>query len=76
MDPGNIFDSVSRGYFIAATMRLLFNTNKNPLNMETLQQGGKIAIADFTYNGFVRPVLNPVLSPEDNERSNQQLYHR
>ena len=61
MDPGNIVDSVSRGYFIAATMRLLFNKNKNPLNMETLQQGGKIAIADFTYNGSVRPVLNPVL---------------
>ena len=40
MDPGNIVDSVSRGYFIAATMRLLFNKNKNPLNMETLQQAG------------------------------------
>ena len=48
MDPGNIVDSVSRGYFIAATMKLLFNKSKNPLNMKTFQQGGKIAIADFT----------------------------
>ena len=53
MDPGNIVDSVSRGYFIAATMRLLFNKNKNPLTMETLTQGGKIAAADFSYNAFV-----------------------
>ena len=62
MDPGNIFDSVSRGYFIAATMRLLFNKNKNPLNMETLQAGGKIAAADFAYNGFVQPMLAPLIN--------------
>ena len=62
MDTGNIVDSVARGYFIAATMKLLFNKNKNPLNMETLQQGGKIAIADWTYNGFVRPMLNPYIA--------------
>ena len=62
MDPGNIFDSVSRGYFIAATMRLLFNKNKNPLNMETLQAGGKIAAADFAYNGFVQPMLAPIIN--------------
>ena len=62
MDPGNIVDSVSRGYFIAATMRLLFNKNKNPLNMETLQAGGKIAAADFAYNGFVQPMLAPIIN--------------
>ena len=61
MDTGNIVDSVSRGFFIAATMKLLFNKNKNPLNMETLQQGGKIAAADFAYNGFVQPLLAPVI---------------
>ena len=57
MDTGNIVDSVSRGYFIAATMKLLFNKNKNPLNMETLTQGAKFAAADFAYNGFVGPSL-------------------
>ena len=62
MDPGNLIDSVSRGYFIAATMRLLFNKNKNPLNMETLQAGGKIAAADFAYNGFVQPMLAPLIN--------------
>ena len=62
MDTGNIVDSVARGYFIAATMKLLFNKNKNPLTMETLQQGGKIAAADFAYNGFVRPMLNPYIA--------------
>ena len=36
MDQGNLVDSVMRGYFIAATMKLLFNKNKNPLTMETL----------------------------------------
>ena len=61
MDTGNIVDSVSRGFFIAATMKLLFNKNKNPLNMETLQQGGKIAAADFAYNGFVQPFLAPIV---------------
>ena len=61
MDTGNIVDSVSRGFFIAATMKLLFNKNKNPLNMETLQQGGKIAAADFAFNGFVQPLLAPVI---------------
>ena len=62
MDTGNIVDSVSRGYFIAATMKLLFNKNKNPLNMETLTQGGKIAAADFSYNAFVQPFLSPIIS--------------
>ena len=62
MDTGNIFDSVARGYFIAATMKLLFNKNKNPLNMETLQAGGKIAAADFAYNGFVQPMLAPIIN--------------
>ena len=61
MDQGNIVDSVARGYFIAATMKLLFNKNKNPLNMETFQQGGKIAAADFVYNGFVQPFLAPII---------------
>jgi hypothetical protein len=61
MDTGNIVDSVSRGFFIAATMKLLFNKNKNPLNMETLQQGAKLAAADFAYNGFVQPLLAPVI---------------
>ena len=61
MDTGNIVDSVARGYFIAATMKLLFNKNKNPLNMETLTQGGKIAAADFVYNGFVQPLLSPII---------------
>ena len=62
MDPSSLVDSVSRGYFIAATMRLLFNKNKNPLNMETLTQGGKIAAADFAYNGFVQPLLAPIIA--------------
>ena len=62
MDTGNIANSVARGYFIAATMKLLFNKNKNPLNMETLQQGGKIAAADFAYNGFVQPMLSPLIN--------------
>jgi hypothetical protein len=61
MDTGNIVNSVARGYFIAATMKLLFNKNKNPLNMETLQQGGKIAAADFAYNGFVQPMMAPFI---------------
>ena len=61
MDQGNLVDSVMRGYFIAATMKLLFNKNKNPLNMDTLQQGGKIAAADFAYNGFVQPFLSPII---------------
>jgi hypothetical protein len=61
MDTGNIANSVARGYFIAATMKLLFNKNKNPLNMETLQQGGKIAAADFAYNGFVQPMMAPFI---------------
>ena len=61
MDQGNIVDSVARGYFIAATMKLLFNKNKNPLNMDTLTQGGKIAAADFVYNGFVQPLLSPII---------------
>ena len=60
MDTGNIVDSVARGYFIA-TMKLLFNKNKNPLNMETLTQGGKIAAADFAYNGFVQPLISPII---------------
>jgi len=62
MDTGNIANSVARGYFIAATMKLLFNKNKNPLNMETLQAGGKIAAADFAYNGFVQPMLAPLIN--------------
>ena len=62
MDTGNIVDSVARGYFIAATMKLLFNKNKNPLTMDTLTQGGKIAAADFAYNGFVQPFLSPIIS--------------
>ena len=61
MDQGNLVDSVMRGYFIAATMKLLFNKNKNPLTMETLQQGGKIAAADFTYNAFVQKMLAPII---------------
>ena len=61
MDTGNIVDSVARGYFIAATMKLLFNKNKNPLTMETLQQGGKIAAADFAYNSFIQKMLAPVI---------------
>ena len=61
MDTGNIVDSVSRGYFIAATMKLLFHKSKNPLNMATLTEGGKIAAADFVYNGFVQPLLSPII---------------
>ena len=61
LDTGNLVNSVARGYFIAASMKVIFNKNKNPLNMETLQQGGKIAAADFAYNGFVQPFLAPIV---------------
>ena len=50
MDANGLVDSIVKGYFIAATLRLLFNKNKNPLNMETVMNGAKIGAADFGYN--------------------------
>jgi len=42
-------------------MKLLFHKSKNPLNMATLTEGGKIAAADFVYNGFIRDMLAPII---------------
>ena len=61
IDANGLIDSMVKGYFIAATMRLFFNKSKNPLNMETVTNGAKIGAADFGYNAIVRPVVNPIL---------------
>lgn len=61
MDANGLVDSIVKGYFIAATLRLLFNKNKNPLNMETVMNGAKIGAADFGYNAIIRPVVNPIM---------------
>ena len=61
MDTNGLIDSMVKGYFIAATMRLFFNKSKNPLNSETLMNGAKIGAADFGYNAIIRPVVNPLL---------------
>jgi hypothetical protein len=61
MNGATIVDSFAKGYFIAATMRLLFNKSKNPLNMETVMNGAKIAAGDIVYVQFLRPVLSPVM---------------
>lgn len=60
----NVFDAVAQGFFIAGTYKVLW-TKKRSLgsvfSMDTVQEGGKLAVSSFVYGAVGQPLVSSVI---------------
>lgn len=57
----NLVDAIAQGFFLAGTYKILFTKQRSlgqVLSMDTVQEGGKLALSSFVYSTVGQPVVN------------------